>query len=286
MTRTQASIVGSIFIVCTALISASYLVTGTPRQPQVSSEVLAGFDSLSDAISGTYTRDREVRPTKVASKPQKKRACDPSQQTCVAAKAKPKVETVTYETGYRTLCVRLCDGYYFPISSATSPEHFEADSLSCQSRCNSPARLFVYKNVGGSPETMVDLDGRPYSDLKTAFLHRASRNPSCTCKADPWSEQAANTHRIYALEAQQRNGSVEAATQLALMKSVVRRQISEARMRSGAAELKPVVQGDTVPEVQNLAEARAASEPASPAAPVVSDLPDRRHPLPMCPPAR
>ena len=29
---------------------------------------------------------------------------------------------------YRTLCVRLCDGYYFPVSFSTLPNHFQRDS--------------------------------------------------------------------------------------------------------------------------------------------------------------
>ena len=276
MTRSQAFILFSIFTVCTGLISASYVVTGTPRASTSSTEVLAGFESLSDAISGTYSRDEEVRPKKrVADRPAKKRAaCDPATQTCLASAKKPKVETVTYETGYSAVCVRLCDGYYFPISSVSSPQKFEANSLDCQSRCASPARLYVYKNTGGSPETMVDLEGRPYSELKTAFVHRASHNAACTCKADPWTEEAANKHRIYALEEADRNGDAEAATKLALMRSIVRRQVSEARIRSGAAELKPVLEGDLAPVSPEQSRDAVAS-----AAPVLRTVTDRATPV-------
>ncbi len=34
---------------------------------------------------------------------------------------------------YRTLCVRTCDGYYFPMSNASSPSDFERDQSNCQS---------------------------------------------------------------------------------------------------------------------------------------------------------
>jgi len=36
---------------------------------------------------------------------------------------------------YRTLCVRLCDGYYFPVSFSTLPNHFQRDADQCQSQC-------------------------------------------------------------------------------------------------------------------------------------------------------
>src|SRR6266540_3435428 len=33
-----------------------------------------------------------------------------------------------YARTYRTLCVRTCDGYYFPISYATNRSHFKTDA--------------------------------------------------------------------------------------------------------------------------------------------------------------
>jgi hypothetical protein len=45
---------------------------------------------------------------------------------------------------YRTLCVRLCDGFYFPISYSTLRERFVADAKQCEQRCPSRSRLFVH----------------------------------------------------------------------------------------------------------------------------------------------
>lgn len=100
---------------------------------------------------------------------------------------------------YRTVCVRLCDGYYFPISYATTPDHFAKDSAKCEASCGSPARLYVYENPGSESESMEDLAGRPYSELKTAFLYRTEYVPSCSCKAQPWEQEAQDRHRLYAL---------------------------------------------------------------------------------------
>jgi hypothetical protein len=99
---------------------------------------------------------------------------------------------------YRTVCVRLCDGYFFPISFATTPERFAYDAAACQSRCGSPAKLYVYPNPGGEPEQMVDTDGKPYSALKSAFLFRTHYDAACTCKPQPWSQEALARHRAYA----------------------------------------------------------------------------------------
>ena len=36
---------------------------------------------------------------------------------------------------FRTVCVRTCDGFYFPISYSTSPDRFRDDEQSCQRMC-------------------------------------------------------------------------------------------------------------------------------------------------------
>ncbi len=114
---------------------------------------------------------------------------------------------------YRTVCVRLCDGYFFPISFATTPGRFAADEDTCHSRCRTPARLFVYPNPGGEPEQMVDVKGEPYTALKTAFLFRTTYNESCTCKPHPWEQEARDRHRLYAERAQGKKPAVAAKVQ-------------------------------------------------------------------------
>jgi hypothetical protein len=100
---------------------------------------------------------------------------------------------------YRTVCVRLCDGYYFPMSYATTPDHFAKDAAKCEASCGSPVRLYVHENPGSETESMEDLSGRPYSELKTAYLYRTEYVPSCSCKAQPWEQEAQDKHRVYAL---------------------------------------------------------------------------------------
>ena len=100
---------------------------------------------------------------------------------------------------YRTLCVRLCDGYYFPISFATPHERLAGDARACESRCGAEARLFVYANPGGDVAEMTDLEGAPYTKLPTAFLYRTEYIPSCKCQPHPWEAEARQRHKSYAL---------------------------------------------------------------------------------------
>lgn len=113
-------------------------------------------------------------------------------------------------TTYRTVCVRLCDGSYFPISASTSEDRFAADAKVCSSRCSSPARLFVYNTDGGSPETMVDLKGNPYDKLPNAFLFRTKYNPSCKCAPHPWEAESQQRHASYKTRAWKKKARVMA----------------------------------------------------------------------------
>jgi hypothetical protein len=114
---------------------------------------------------------------------------------------------------YRTVCVRLCDGFFFPISFSTTPDRFAADENACLSRCGSPARLYVYPNPGAEPEQMTDLRGQPYMALKSAFLFRTEYVEACTCKPHPWEQEALDRHRLYAGRMQKGKQAVAAKVQ-------------------------------------------------------------------------
>jgi len=123
---------------------------------------------------------------------------------------RPRAATGTY----RTLCVRLCDGYYFPISFSATRDRLARDAKTCENSCGGQARLFIYSNPGADVEDMVDLRGQPYKQLSTAFLYRTEYVPQCRCKANPWDAEAQERHRMYALVAAKRKGSKQAAAEL------------------------------------------------------------------------
>jgi hypothetical protein len=92
---------------------------------------------------------------------------------------------------YRTVCVRTCDGAYFPVSFATVPARFPDDERSCKALCPAAeATLFAYRNPGEDINQAVSISGQPYSALPNAFKFRTEFNPSCGCKAvgQTWSD--------------------------------------------------------------------------------------------------
>jgi Protein of unknown function (DUF2865) len=78
-------------------------------------------------------------------------------------------------TGSVTYCVRLCDGRYFPIQRHGGISAAQA----CSSFC--PAAATKIYNGGSSIDHAVAADGRPYTELNSAFVYRTKIVPGCTC---------------------------------------------------------------------------------------------------------
>jgi hypothetical protein len=131
--------------------------------------------------------------------------CGPQYRTAVAGQQRGFFETLfgpgsilspggdqSYQSsGYRTVCVRTCDGYFFPISYSTSPNRFAEDEQTCQRMC--PAQdvaLYTYRNPGEEIAQAVSLNGRAYTELPTAFNYRKEVNNACSCKrvGQTWAE--------------------------------------------------------------------------------------------------
>jgi hypothetical protein len=105
--------------------------------------------------------------------------------------APPGVDLGPQSGTYRTVCVRTCDGGYFPVSFATVPARFPDDENKCKSLCPATeAALYTYRNPGEDINQATSINGQPYTALPNAFKFRTEFNPSCSCKApgQTWSD--------------------------------------------------------------------------------------------------
>ncbi|MEH2589019.1 DUF2865 domain-containing protein [Bradyrhizobium sp. AZCC 1721] len=106
---------------------------------------------------------------------------------------------------YRTVCVRTCDGAYFPVSFATVQARFQDDERTCKALCPAAeANLFAYRNPGEDINQAVSINGQPYSSLPNAFKFRTEFNASCSCKpaGQTWSEALKSVDDRAAVEQQ------------------------------------------------------------------------------------
>jgi hypothetical protein len=98
-----------------------------------------------------------------------------------------------YQT-IRTVCVRLSDGYFWPISYSTVPDYLPQDAQVCSASCPTmQVGLYYYNNPGEEPEQMRNMMGEPYSALPTAFAYRNAIDENATCKVAPQSDGALRT---------------------------------------------------------------------------------------------
>lgn len=86
---------------------------------------------------------------------------------------------------YRTMCVRTCDGAYFPISSQASSMNFQRDAQVCSMMCPGVETELFYHSIRQETDSMHSaLTGRPYEELENAYRFRtesAKKNRACGC---------------------------------------------------------------------------------------------------------
>jgi hypothetical protein len=119
---------------------------------------------------------------------------------------RPMPRETTAIPGGSTVCVRLCDGFFWPVSQSTASTNVSRAAKQCEQACPGRSRLFI-RNPGTEPAEMVDLQGQPYSKLENAFRHQREYVSDCTCRGHPWDEESLARHQAYAEAAQGKAGA-------------------------------------------------------------------------------
>ena len=165
---------------------------------------------------------------------------------------------------YRTVCVRSCDGAYFPISFATVPARFPDDEKTCKSLCPAAeATLFAYRNPGEDMSQAVSINGQPYSSLPNAFHYRQEFNPSCSCKAagQTWADALKTIDDTTA--AQQQGDIIVTEESAKKMSQAPTKPTTSAAAKKGAPSTATTA--TTAPAPDDPASTTAASSAAAPA---------------------
>lgn len=84
----------------------------------------------------------------------------------------------------RSVCVRLCDGYHFPIGANPGASDIAGQEAVCASACpDSPTRLYL---VPAGSEDISDAysarGAKSYAALPVALRHTSTRDNTCTCR--------------------------------------------------------------------------------------------------------
>ncbi len=104
---------------------------------------------------------------------------------------------------FHTVCVRACDGYYFPISYSTVPSRFADDARACQRLCPAAeAELYSFHNPGEDMQQAISIGGQAYTALPNAFRYRKEVVAGCSCRrpGQSWADALKNADDSSTLE--------------------------------------------------------------------------------------
>jgi hypothetical protein len=131
----------------------------------------------------------ELKLPRVAQSPKLAVPLRARQEWAKATVALPKseedgVKVSVSELGSRAVCVRMCDGYYFPAGDVGSSADVPAQEALCQARCPAaPVKLFTVE--AGRDIEDVRRGNQTYRNLPMAFAHQRSLDPTCSCERGP-----------------------------------------------------------------------------------------------------
>ena len=100
--------------------------------------------------------------------------------------------------GAKLVCVRTCDGGFFPLASSARRGGAEGMADMCRALCpNVEAKPYTYYS-SADIEQAVGLDGTPYKALPNALKFRTKFDPTCTCKppGKNWTQALAEAEAL------------------------------------------------------------------------------------------
>jgi hypothetical protein len=102
--------------------------------------------------------------------------------------------------GPMAICVRDCDGGFFPITYSARSSNLDDLNALCKAMCPGvEAKLYTQSQWKGL-ESAVSINGEPYSDHPNALKFQKSYDPACDCKpaGKSWVEALADAEKILA----------------------------------------------------------------------------------------
>ena len=100
--------------------------------------------------------------------------------------------------GAKAICVRTCDGGFFPLGSSVRNDSLDGLQALCSAQCpNTDAKLYTTNDTDNISDA-VALDGTPYTSLPAAFKFQKIHDASCTCKppGQSWAQALAKAEEM------------------------------------------------------------------------------------------
>ncbi|WP_157234898.1 DUF2865 domain-containing protein [Methylosinus sp. LW4] len=102
--------------------------------------------------------------------------------------------------GSLAVCVRACDGGFFPISYSARRANLADLQELCRAQCPNVEVTLYTRSPSRDIETAVSMDGEAYGDHPNALKFTKSYDPTCSCRPPgrSWAETLAEAERLLA----------------------------------------------------------------------------------------
>ena len=177
------------------------------------------------------------------------------QQETIEKSIEEEKQGANARAGSYAVCVRTCDGSFFPVSYSGAGSR--ADSLEevCRSLCpNADVQLYSYP-FGGTINEAVSSNGERYVDLPNALKFEQTFDSTCSCrrKGESWAQALAGAEAKYGHESRDILVTPEKSAEMA--RPIVAKASVDPKAKPAKTNAKA-----TVPQTD-------AASPTSPAAP-------------------
>jgi len=152
---------------------------------------VVGLPTVADALGGYANRPSEFNPpaSSAVSAPADAAPIVWTLQPITDAGAKThhkasarRVSGAGSDASGGAVCVRLCDGFFFPLGGAASAASAGAEAA-CASLCpDAPTALYMLSGGSDRIEDAVSPTGARYTALPVALRYRSTQDNTCTCR--------------------------------------------------------------------------------------------------------
>ena len=178
------------------------------------------------------------------------------QQQTIEKSIENEKKSANASAGSYAVCVRTCDGSFFPVSYSGASSRLEDV---CRSLCpNADVQIYSYP-FGGSIEQAVSLAGERYVDMPNALKFQQTFDSACSCrrKGESWAEALAAAEAKYGHQAHDILVTPEKSIEMS--RPIVAKASVDPKAKPGKTNAKP---------------AEAAPDPAAASAPGNPSLTD------------
>ncbi len=109
---------------------------------------------------------------------------------------------VVAHSGSYAVCVRTCDGSFFPVSYSGAGSRGDSLEEVCRALCpNADVALYSFP-FGGTIDEAASATGEPYANLPNAGKFQTTEDPNCSCrrKGQSWADALADAEARYGHE--------------------------------------------------------------------------------------